>query len=59
MSTLWQEEEFNQICSRESLNETAANIEKMIIVKEHERAHYDFDPTMFYEKKIGIRGQMA
>ena len=28
MSTLWQEEEFKQICSRESLTEKAADIEK-------------------------------
>jgi len=61
MSTFWQEEEFKQICSRESLTEKAAEIEnpisvkkaadidKMIVVKEHERARHDFDPTMFYE----------
>ena len=48
MSTLWQEEEFKQICSRESLTEKAAVIEKTICVKEHERERYDFDPTMFY-----------
>jgi len=35
MSTLRQEEEFKQICSRESLTEKAANIEKKIVVKEH------------------------
>jgi len=49
MSTLWQEEEFKQICSRESLTEKAAVIEKTISVKEHERERCDFDPTMFYE----------
>ena len=49
MSTLWQEEEFKQIWSRESLMEKASDIEKTMIVKEHERARYDFDPTMFYE----------
>ena len=37
MSTLWQEEEFKQICSRESLTEKAADIEKTISVKEHKR----------------------
>jgi len=37
MSTLWQEEEFEQICSRVSLTEKAADIEKTISVKEHER----------------------
>jgi len=49
MSTLWQKEEFKQICSRELLTERAADIEKTIAVKEHERKRYDFDPTMFYE----------
>jgi len=52
MSTLWQEEEFKQICSRESLTEKAADIEKTIVVKKHERARYDFDPTMFYENRF-------
>jgi len=37
MSTLWQEEEFEQICSRELLTEKAADIEKSIAVKEHEK----------------------
>ena len=55
MNTLWQEEEFKQICSRESLTEKAANIEKTIVVKEHERARYDFDPTMFYENRFWNR----
>ena len=51
----WQEEEFKQICSRESLTEKAANLEKTIVVKEHERARYDFDPTMFYENRFWNR----
>jgi len=37
MNTLWQEKEFEQICSRESLTEKAAEIQKKISVKEHER----------------------
>jgi len=49
ISTLWQEEEFEQICSRELLTEKAADIQQTIVVKEHERARYDFDPAMFYE----------
>jgi len=52
MSALWQEEEFKQICSRESPTEKAADFEKTIVVKEHERARYDFDPTMFYENRF-------
>jgi len=59
MSTLWWEEEFKQICSRESLTEKAADIEKTIVVKEHERARYDFDPAIFYKIVFGIGGQMA
>jgi len=37
MNTMWQEEEFEQICSRESWTEKAAENEKTISVKEHER----------------------
>jgi len=55
MSTLWQEKEFKQICSRESLTEKAAEIDKTIVVKEHERARYAFDPTMFYENRFWNR----
>ena len=55
MNTLWQEEEFQQICSRESLTIKAADIEKTIVVKEHERARDDFDPTMFYEIRFWNR----
>jgi len=55
MSTLWQKEEFKQICSRELRTEKAADIGKSIAVKEHERARYDFDPTMFYENRFWNR----
>jgi len=55
ISTLWQEKEFEQICSRELLTEKAAHIEKTIAVKEHERERYDFDPTMFYENRFWNR----
>jgi len=55
MSTLWQEEQFKQICSRESLTEKAADIEKTIVVKEHERKRYDFDLTIFYENRFWNR----
>jgi len=48
MNTLWQEGEFEQICSRESLMEKVAEIEKTISVKEHGRERHDLDPTMFY-----------
>jgi len=55
MSTLWQEEEFKQVYSRELLMEKAADIEKTIAVKEHEKEGYDFDPTMFYENRFWNR----
>ena len=55
MNTLWQEEEFKQICSRELLTEKAADMKKTISVKEHERERYDFDPTMFYENRFWNR----
>jgi len=32
--------------------EKAAEIEKTVPVKEHEREHHDFDPTMFYENRF-------
>ena len=47
--------EFKQICSRESLIEKAADIEKTMVVKEHERSRYDFDPIMFYENRFWNR----
>jgi len=52
MNELWQEEEFEQICSRESLTEKTAQMEKTIVVKEHDRKRYDIDPTMFYENRF-------
>jgi len=48
MSTLWQEKEIKQICSRKSLTGKAAEIDKTISVEKHERERHDFDPTMFY-----------
>jgi len=49
MNTLWQEEEFEQLWSIESLMEKAAEIGKNISLKEHERPgeSHDFDPKMF------------
>ena len=55
MSTLWQEEKFKQICSRESLTEKAADIEISISVKEHRRERNDFDPIMLYENRFWNR----
>ena len=52
MNSLWQEGESEHICSRELLTEKAAEIEKTISVKEHERERYYFDPTMLYENRF-------
>jgi len=52
MNTLWQEKEFGQICSRESLTDKAAEIEKTISLTEHKRELYDFDPTMLYQNQF-------
>ena len=55
MNTLWQEEDFEQIYSRESLMEKAAKIEKVISVKSHEKERYDFDPPLFHENRFWYR----
>jgi len=52
---LCQEEEFEKICSRESLTEKAADIEISISVKEHRRERNDFDPIMLYENRFWNR----
>jgi len=54
MNTLWQKEEFEQICSRESRTENAAEIEKTISAKEHEKERHDFDPTTLYKIVFGM-----
>jgi len=55
MSTLWQEVEFKQICSRESLTEKAANIEKTST-----KGHAMISTRQCFMKIIfGIGGQMA
>jgi len=59
MSTLWQEKVFEQICSRESLTERAADIEKTISVKKHERERFDSTRQYFMKIFFGIGGQMA
>ena len=50
-----QEKRFEQICSRESLMEKAAEIEKTISVKEHEIERHDFDPRMFHKNRFWNR----
>jgi len=52
MNTVWHEGKFEQICSRESMMEKAAEIEKTISVKGHERGRLDFDQAMFDENRF-------
>jgi len=52
MSTMWQEEEYAHICSRELLTGKAADIEKTIPLQVYEKERYDFDLTMFYENRF-------
>jgi len=52
MNTWWQEKEIEQICSRESFTEKAAEIEKIISVLEHKRSSHALGPTMFYENRF-------
>ena len=58
-NTLWQEEELEQICSRESLTEKAAEIEKTVSVKEHERDAIISTRQCVMKIIFGIGGQMA
>jgi len=55
VNTFWQEGDFEQICSRESLTEKAVEFGKTISEKEHERERYNFDTTMFYEYRFWNR----
>jgi len=50
---LWQEEEFEQICSGELRTEKAAEIQKTISVKEQERERHDlmFDENRFWNQR--------
>ena len=43
------------MCSRESLTEKVADVEKTVALKEHERERYDLDLTMFYENRCWNR----
>jgi len=56
---LWQEKEFEQICSREFLTDKAAEIEKTICVKGHEKDTMVSTRQCFMKIVFGIRGQMA
>jgi len=52
MNTLWQEEEFEQICRRELLMIKATEIAKTISVKENKRDRHDFDLTIFCKDRF-------
>ena len=48
MSTLWQQEEFLRICSKEELAEKAQDIELTIPVKKSQEVRYNPDPGSFF-----------
>ena len=48
MSTLWQREEFQKICSKEDLTEKAQDIEVTIPVKKSQEARYNLDLQSFF-----------
>ena len=52
MNTMWQEEEFEQICRRELLMIKATEIAKTISVKENKRDRHDFDLTIFCKDRF-------
>jgi len=59
MNMLWQEEEFEQICSREVLTEKAAEIEKRSLRKSTTRKGHAMLSTQkcFMKPVFGIGGQ--
>ena len=52
MSTLWRQEEFLKICSKEDLMEKARDIEVTIPVKKDQVARYNLDPGTFFVNRI-------
>ena len=48
MSTLWRQEEFRRICSKEELAEKAQDIEVTIPVNKSQETRYNFDPESFF-----------
>ena len=52
MSTLWRQEEFLRICSKEELPEKAQDIEVTIPVKESQEARYNLDPGSFFVNRF-------
>jgi len=55
---MWQEKEFEQICTKDSLTGKAQEIAKKISVKDHRRGCHDFDPISlksFLESVAGWR----
>ena len=52
MSTLWQREEFQKICSKEDLTEKAQEIEVTIPVKKSQEARHNHDPQSFFANRF-------
>ena len=52
MSSLWQREEFQRICSKEDLTERAQEIEVTIPVKKSQEARHNHDPQSFFANRF-------
>ena len=56
MSTLWRQEEFLRICSKQELAEKTQDIEVTIPVKKSQEARYNLDPgSLFVNRFWGRR----
>jgi len=52
MSTLWRQEEFSRICSKEELAEKAQDIEVIIPVKKSQETWYSLNPGSFFVNRF-------
>ena len=57
MSTLWRQEQFLRICSKEALTEKAQDMEVTLPAKESQEAGYNLDPGSFFVNRFWGRRQ--
>jgi len=55
MTTLWRQEEFLRICSKEDLTEKAQDIEVTIPVEKSQEPLYNLDPESFFVNRFWDR----
>ena len=54
-NTLWQQEEFVEICSIERLTEEAVNFERKIPIRNSQEARHNQDPERFFAERFWNR----